>query len=93
MIALRPVKARAERIAYMSDSVPLFVKRNMSRPKRVLKRSAMSVACDDGVTKRVPISSKACLTASTTTGLRCPTSIAPKPIERSSSRLPSTSVR
>ena len=92
MMALRPVWARATRIAYMSDSVPELVKRSMSRPKRCWNRSAISVACGEGVTKSVPVCVSASVTCSTTTGLRWPTSMAPNPIDRSSSRFPSTSV-
>ncbi len=79
-------------MAYISDSVPEFVKRIMSNPKRLQKRSLMSVACGLGVTNSVPTSSSARVMCSTTTGLRWPTSIAPKPIDMSSRRRPSTSV-
>src|SRR3954462_7773027 len=79
-------------MAYIRDSVPEFVNRNMPRPKRVQNRSLISVAWGDGVTNSVPVSCSARSTCSTTTGLRWPTSIAPKPIERSSSWRPSTSV-
>ncbi len=92
MIALRRVKARAVRTAYISDSVPDLVNRSRSRPKRVWKSSATSVAVGDGVTNRVPTDSSAWRTWSTTTGLRWPTIMAPKPIDRSSSLRPSTSV-
>ena len=64
----------------------------MSSWNRSQNRSLISVACGDGVTNSVPVSVSASVTCSTTSGLRCPTSIAPKPIDRSSSRLPSTSV-
>jgi len=76
----------------MSDSVPDWVKRSMSRPKRSWNSSATSVAVGDGVTKSVPTWSSAWRTWSTTTGLRWPTIIAPKPIDMSSSVRPSTSV-
>ena len=85
------VTARAVRTAYIVDSVPEFVKRRRSRPNLDWNRSAASVADGDGVTNSVPVSI-AFVTASTTTGLRCPTSMAPKPIDRSSSGRPSTSV-
>ena len=91
MIALRPVKARAVRSAYIVASVPELAKRSWSRPKRRWKRSAASVAEGEGVTNRVPVSS-ALPTAATTVGLRWPTSMAPKPIDRSSTWRPSTSV-
>ena len=48
-------------------------------------------ALGDGVTNRVPVS-RALLTYSTTSGCRWPTSMAPNPIDRSSSWRPSTSV-
>ena len=48
-MALRPVYARAHRIAYMSDSVPEFVKRSMSSWNRSQNRSLISVAWGDGV--------------------------------------------
>ena len=38
-------------------SVPEFVNRNMSRPKRALNLSAASVEIGDGVTNNVPLSS------------------------------------
>ena len=79
-------------MAYISDSVPELVKRSMSSWNRSQKRSLISVACGDGVTKRVPVSVRASVTRSTTCGLRWPTSMAPNPMDRSSSRLPSTSV-
>ena len=91
MIALRPVNARAVRSAYIVASVPEFAKRSWSRPKRRWNRSAASVAEGDGVTNSVPVSS-ALPTAATTAGLRWPTSIAPKPMDRSSTSRPSTSV-
>ncbi len=91
MIALRPVNARAVRSAYIVASVPELAKRSWSSAKRRWNRSAASVAEGDGVTNRVPVSS-ARPTAATTTGFRWPTSIAPKPIERSSTWRPSTSV-
>ena len=64
----------------------------MSSWNRSQNRSLISVACGDGVTNSVPVSVSASVTFSTTCGLRWPTSIAPNPIDRSSSRLPSTSV-
>ena len=79
-------------MAYMSDSVPEFVKRTMSSWKRSQNRSLISVAWGEGVTKRVPVWVSASVTWATTVGCRWPTSIAPKPIDRSSRRLPSTSV-
>ena len=86
-----PVAERATRTAYIVDSVPELVKRTWSMPKRLQIRSAASVDVGDGVTKSMP-----CLRAdsisSTTMGLRWPASIAPKPIERSRSWRPSTSV-
>ena len=91
-MALRPVNARAVRTAYMVDSVPELVKRSRSSPKRVWNLSATSVAVGEGVTKSVPVDSNASMTFCTTTGLRCPTSMAPKPMERSSNCRPSTSV-
>ena len=72
------------RTAYPVDSVPELVNRNMSRPKRALNCSATSVEIGDGVTNSVPMSSRNSLTLATTAGLRWPTSIAPKPIDRSS---------
>ena len=80
------------RTAYIVDSVPELVNRSLSSPNRSWKRSATAVAVGDGVTNRVPVSSSACVTFCTITGFRCPSSIAPKPIDRSSSRRPSTSV-
>jgi hypothetical protein len=79
-------------MAYISDSVPELVNRIMSSWNRSQNRSLISVAWGDGVTNRVPVWVSASVTFSTTCGLRCPTSIAPKPIDRSSSWLPSTSV-
>ena len=70
MTAFFLVTARATRMAYIVDSVPEFVKRSMSRPKRFLNRSATSVADGDGVTKSVPVVSRASLTFFTTSGLR-----------------------
>ncbi len=84
MMAWRSVKARAVRTAYIVASVPELVKRSWSRPKRCWNRSATSVADGEGVTNSVPVSI-APITAATTAGLRWPTSIAPKPIDRSSS--------
>ncbi len=80
------------RTAYPVDSVPELVNRNMSSPKRVLNCSATSVETGDGVTNRVPMSSRDSLTLATTVGLRWPTSIAPKPIDRSSTWRSSQSV-
>ena len=79
-------------MAYISDSVPEFVNRIMSSWNRSQNRSLISVAWGEGVTNSVPVSVRASVTFSTTCGFRWPTSIAPKPIDRSSSRLPSTSV-
>ena len=79
-------------MAYISDSVPEFVKRSMSSWNRSQNRSLISVACGEGVTNRVPVSVSASVTRCTTCGLRWPTSIAPNPMERSRRRLPSTSV-
>ena len=91
MMALRPVKARAARTAYISASVPDLAKRTWSISNRSQKRSAISDADGAGVTKSVPVC-RACCTAAITVGLRWPTSMAPKPIDRSSRRRPSTSV-
>ena len=54
-------------------------------------RSAASVEIGEGVTKSIPVRSEVWI-SSTTIGLRWPASIAPKPIERSRSLRPSTSV-
>ena len=85
------VAERATRTAYIVDSVPEFVKRTWSMPKRLQMRSAASVEVGEGVTNNIPRLSELSI-SSTTIGLRWPASIAPKPIERSSNLRPSTSV-
>jgi len=75
----------------MVASVPEFANRTFSIPNRLHKRSAPSREIGEGVTKRVPPSSAA-LVSAITSSFKWPASIAPKPIERSSSCRPSTSV-
>ena len=78
-------------MAYIVDSVPEFVNLTMSKPKRVQILSEASLVIGEGVTKSIPSDNES-LISCTTTGFKCPAKMAPKPIERSKSFRPSTSV-
>ena len=76
--------------SYMVDSVPELVKRICSIPKRRQITSAACLPSGLGAVYNVPISRFA-FRVSTTCGFKWPTSMEPKPIDRSSTSRPSTS--
>ena len=82
---------RATRTAYIVDSVPLLVNRTWSISNRLQIISAASVEIGDGVTNNIPVSNELWI-SSITTGFKWPANIAPKPMDRSKSLRPSTSV-
>jgi cyclohexanecarboxyl-CoA dehydrogenase len=65
---------------------------SLDLPHQQRLRDVMGLEIGDGVTNSVPMSSRNSLTLATTAGLRWPTSIAPKPIDRSSTWRSSQSV-
>ena len=74
----------------MFDSVPEFVKRHCSRPKRRVSSSATATVSSVVAPKWVPSATRSA-TAATIAGCACPCTIALKPLWKSRYSLPSTS--